>query len=67
MIFGSKHYLLDALEIARILMLIYAVLSGYRLTNACDKSKFILSFERHSRHAWKLQEFMTACRQSHKQ
>ena len=62
MIFGSKKYLLEALEIARILWFIYGALGQYRLMAACDKSKFASSFQRHGRVSPVLKEFLQKVR-----
>jgi len=57
--FESKKHLLDAFEIASILISIYGALCGYRLMIACDKSKFTPSFQRHGRPSLSLKEFIT--------
>jgi hypothetical protein len=60
-IFESHRNLLDAFLIARLLFFVYGALANHRLTIACDKAKFIASFQRHGRPSVPLKEFMTAC------
>lgn len=59
--FESKENLLDAFEIAKIIWFIYGALASERLMLACDKSKFITSFQRHGKPSAPLKEFMTTC------
>jgi hypothetical protein len=62
LIFGSKKHLLEALDIARLLMFVYAALCAYRLMVACDQSSFTPSFQRHGRPSKPLKAFLAACR-----
>lgn len=63
--FESKKNLIDAFEIASILIFIYGALCSYRLMIACDKSKFTSSFQRHGRPSDPLKEFITAYESSY--
>ncbi|OGV41969.1 MAG: hypothetical protein A3F46_10200 [Legionellales bacterium RIFCSPHIGHO2_12_FULL_42_9] len=58
---ASEQYLLDAISIARPLFFVYAALGNYRLMQACDKTKFTGSFQRHGRISPSLKELMAAC------
>lgn len=60
--FESEANLLRAFEIAQMLFPIYNALAGYRLLNACDKSKFTPPFQRHAKPGASLRDFITACR-----
>ncbi len=59
--FETKERLLDVLETARLLYLIYWAFANYRLITACDKSKFTASFQEQGRVGVSLKEFLTAC------
>ncbi|MCX7124252.1 MAG: aminoglycoside phosphotransferase family protein [Gammaproteobacteria bacterium] len=58
--FESKENLLDAFNIAKIVWFVYGALATERLMAACNKSKFISSFQRHGRPSIPLRELMTA-------
>jgi len=56
--FKSKGNSSDALMDVNKLFPIYGALAGYRLINACGKSKFTGEFQRHGKPGLQLREFM---------
>lgn len=63
--FESQERLLEALDIARLLYLIYGAFGHYRLMMACERFKFKAPFQGQGRPGISLQEFITACNERH--